>query len=112
LQHVLGVGRVACDAIRRAEHQAVMSLEHPLEIIRYRSNGFLPNRELQRAPPVRSYLRTGVWVYYYRRRSRPALRAEKAEGRKQEAGGRRQVAGQKVGSQVIVKSRYKGRGRS
>jgi hypothetical protein len=68
LQHIFGVGRVACDSIGSAEHQAVVSLEHPLEIVWYRSNGFLPNRELQRAPPVRAYLRTGVSVHYYRRR--------------------------------------------
>lgn len=47
LQYIFGVGRIARYAVSRAEDQAVVGLEHPLEVVGDRSNGFLPDRELQ-----------------------------------------------------------------
>ena len=41
LQHVLGIGRVAGDAIRGAEDQAVMRTEGALEFVRYGDRRFL-----------------------------------------------------------------------
>jgi hypothetical protein len=35
LQHVFGVGRVARDAVRGAENQAVVRTEGALELVRY-----------------------------------------------------------------------------
>ena len=65
MQYVFGVRSIARDAVSRAEDQTVVGLEHPLDVIGDRSNGFLPDRELQWAPPLRSHLRTGGLVYYY-----------------------------------------------
>jgi hypothetical protein len=69
LQHVLGVGGVAGDAIGRAEDQAVMSPEGSLEFVWDRDSGFLDNEyALQGTPPGSAVtsLKTVPKQEYYR----------------------------------------------
>ena len=52
LEHVFGVGGVACNTVRRPKDEPVAILEHPLDLAGDRGYFFLSDREFQGAPPV------------------------------------------------------------